>query len=247
MPAQTRSRSLRPGRVNPAESPNYFVAEAAYYLNLPRRTVRDWALGRTYPVGDKTQFWRPLIQAADPKGELLSFLNLVELHVIASIRRVHRVQLQPVRKAIDYLSKTFNSDHPLLDKQMLTDGKSLFIERFGELVDISENGQMCLKEFLVAHLERIVWDESHIPIRLFPFTRPSVKSDPHSIKDSPQLVAIDPRIRSGQPCIVGTGVPTSIVAERYKAGDSISFLATDYGCPSEEIEEAVRYESRTAS
>jgi uncharacterized protein (DUF433 family) len=247
MPAQTRSRPLPSGWANPAESPNYFVSEAAYYLNLPRRTVRDWAFGRTYPVGEQRRIWPPLITPADKQKELLSFLNLVELHVIASIRRVHQVQLKPVRKAIDYLSRTFKSDHPLLDRQMLTDGRSLFIERFGQLVEISEDGQMCLKEFLIAHLQRIEWDESHIPIRLFPFTRPSAKGDPHSIKDSPQLVAIDPRIRAGRPCIAGTGVPTSIVAERHKAGDSVSSLATDYGCPTEEIEEALRYESRAAS
>jgi uncharacterized protein (DUF433 family) len=241
MPAQTRRRSYPPGWENPAETPAYFIWEAAHYLSLPPRTVRDWVLGRTYPAGGVRKDWPPLIQPADPAGELLSFLNLVELHVIASIRRVHLLRPKPVRYAINYLRKAFNSKHPLLDQQMLTDGKGLFIERYGSMVDISSDGQMYLETFMDAYLKRIEWDESHIPIRLFPFTRkPTVEA-------SPQYVVIDPRIRSGKPCIDGTGVTTSIVYDRYRAGDSIGSLATDYGRPREEIEEAIRYESRAAA
>jgi uncharacterized protein (DUF433 family) len=182
----------------------------------------------------------PLVPAADPRRGLLSFLNLVELHVLSSIRRGHRVKPKPVRRAIDYLRKTFRSEHPLLDRQMLTDGKSLFIERYGAYVNVSEEGQLQMKAVLEAHLERIEWDEKGLPIRLFPFTR-------SRIENAPQLIAIDPRIRSGRPCIAGTGVPTSIIAERHEAGDSIALLAKDYGRSTEEIEEALRYESRAAS
>lgn len=239
MPTRTHPRP-RPGSENPAEQPAYFLAEAAHYLNLPRRTVRDWSIGRTYPSGGGKRVWEPLIRPADPGRRLLSFLNLVELHVIASVRRVHRVSPPAVRRAINYLTRRFHSRHPLLDRQMMTDGKNLFIEQYGSHVSISEHGQMYLANFLDAHLKRIEWDESHIPIRLFPFTRPDVK-------DSPQLVVIDPRVRYGRPCIAGTGVPTRIIAERYTAGESIGSLVRDYGRPQEEIEEAIRYEGRTAS
>jgi uncharacterized protein (DUF433 family) len=222
------------------DAPAYFIAEAAHYLNLPSRTVRDWVCGRDYPTDAGQVRSAPLVKPADPEQSLLSFLNLVELHVIGSIRRVHRVKPRALRKAIDYLEKTFHSKHPLLNQKMLTDGKGLFIERYGNLVDISDDGQMRLREALEAYLQRVEWDENHIPIRLFPFTRTAYEN-------APQLVVIDPRIRSGQPCIVGTRVPTSIIAERHKSGDSVSDLAADYGRTPEEIEEALRYESRAAS
>jgi uncharacterized protein (DUF433 family) len=123
---------------------------------------------------------------------------------------------------------------------MLTDGKSLFIEQYGEVVNISTEGQMEMKVLLDAYLKRIKWDEKGIPIRLFPFTR-------EEYDKAPSFVSIDPRIRSGKPCISGTGIPTSIIAERREAGDSIALLAKDYGRSQEEIAEAIRYESRAAS
>jgi uncharacterized protein (DUF433 family) len=42
--------------------------------------------------------------------------------------------------------------------------------------------------------------------------------------------------------LAGTGIPTAIVAERYKAGESIDELAEDYGRSRKEIEEAIRCE-----
>ncbi len=123
---------------------------------------------------------------------------------------------------------------------MLTDGKNLFIEQYGQLVSISEDGQLAMKAVLEAHLQRIERDAKGVPIRLFPFTR-------SRIEESPQFIVIDPQIRFGKPCITGTRVPTSIIAERHEAGDSIALLADDYGRSTEEIEEALRYERRAAS
>jgi uncharacterized protein (DUF433 family) len=220
--------------------PTYFFAEAAHYLRLPVATIRSWVLGREYQIGTGTTVSTPLILAADPKRHLLSFLNLVELHVLSSIRRFHQVKPRAVRKAIGYLRKRFHADHPLLDRQMLTDGKSLFIEQYGQVVNISQEGQIEMKVVLDAYLRRIEWDKKGVPIRLFPFTRKKYEK-------SPLFVAIDPRIRSGKPCIAGTAIPTSMIAERHEAGDSIALLAEDYGRSSEEIEEALRYESRAAS
>ncbi len=41
------------------------------------------------------------------------------------------------------------------------------------------------------------------------------------------------------------GIPTAIIAERYKAGEAIGALADDYGRPTLEIEEAIRCELYT--
>ena len=40
----------------------------------------------------------------------------------------------------------------------------------------------------------------------------------------------------------GSGIPTTIIAERYKAGESVDELADDYGRKRLEIEEAIRCE-----
>ena len=123
---------------------------------------------------------------------------------------------------------------------MLTDGKDLFIERYEHLVNISQHGQMSMREIMGVYLDRIKWDRGGIPVRLFPFTR-------DRYAESPEIISIDPRIRFGKPCISGTRIPTAMILERHQAGDSIELLAKDYGRNAEEIEEAIRYEGRMAS
>jgi len=51
---------------------------------------------------------------------------------------------------------------------------------------------------------------------------------------------IDPYVYFGRPVLVGTGIPTAVIADRYKAGDSVDDLANDYGRQWLEIEEATR-------
>ena len=96
-----------------------------------------------------------------PNGHptLLSFINLVELHVLAAIRRKHTVPMPKVRNAIEYLRrntrKAWDKKHPLISKQLETNGLDLFIERYGELVNISRDGQLAMREVMSAALQRI--------------------------------------------------------------------------------------------
>jgi len=97
------------------ELPAYSIAEIAHHLGVPPATIRYWATGQgPYPA---------LIEVPRvPKGEptLLSFLNLVELHVLAAIRRKHAVPMPKVRSAIEYLSRHTRSKadkrHPLISR-----------------------------------------------------------------------------------------------------------------------------------
>lgn len=188
----------------------------------------------------------PIIRIADPDNRLLSFHNLVELHVLSAIRRHHEVRLRAVRNAVRYLSERLDSHHPLLDHQMLTDGKNLFIERYGHYVNISDQGQLEMKQVLEVYLKRIERNRAGSPVRLFPFSR-DIRNGLDNIESLPRTVSIDPGIRFGKPCIAGTRIPTAIIAERYAAGDSIEWLARDYERQAGEIEEAIRFEIRLAS
>lgn len=58
----------------------------------------------------------------------------------------------------------------------------------------------------------------------------------------PKLVFIDPRHSFGRPVLARSRIATAIIAERYKAGDSIDDLVDDYACERLEVEEALRYE-----
>src|SRR5437016_3650242 len=217
------------------ELPAYGVAEAAHYLLVPRATLRSWVVGMSYGRDPERKFFKPVIQPAAKSPVALSFINLIEAHVLAAIRRKHRVDMPAVRRAIEYLKKEFASPHPLADHKFETNGVDLFVERFGQLMSVSQGGQLAVRELLQAHLRRIDRDDKGFPLRLYPFTRVDETEQPKNI-------VIDPFISFGKAVITGTGVSTDIVAERFKAGESADELANDYGCAREKIEEAIRCE-----
>ncbi len=52
---------------------------------------------------------------------------------------------------------------------------------------------------------------------------------------------IDPRISFGKPVIATKAIQTSVVADRFNAGESVSDIATDYDIEVSDVEEAIRY------
>lgn len=212
-------------------TPTYTMAEVSWYLGLPRSTVRAWVRGQ----GD----FRPLISRPDAAASELSFINVVEIHVLSAIRRVHRVPLQRVRRALDYIQEQLGQEHPLAAVEFRTNGIDLFVRWFDEadqLVNLSQSGQLAMRRVLEAYLQRVDRDMAGVASRLFPFTRPG-----HG-NGHPRVVVIDPRMCFGRPSIIDTGVSTEIVAERYKAGESIDDLVSDYGLERQLVEEAIRCE-----
>ncbi|MBM4261884.1 MAG: DUF433 domain-containing protein [Deltaproteobacteria bacterium] len=217
------------------EQAAYSITEASRYLAIPSATLRSWVAGRKYPTGSGPQFFQPVIQLPGDVREGLSFVNLIEAHVLDAIRRQHQVPLKKIRDAIRYLRKHFSAQHPLAEQKFQTDGIDLFVEKFGKLINVTQSGQFALRELLKAYLQRVERDAKGAPIRLYPFTRNRDASEP-------RVVVIDPGVSYGRPVLVGTGIPTAVVADRYKAGESIDELAEDYGRSRKEIEEAIRCE-----
>jgi uncharacterized protein (DUF433 family) len=219
----------------------YSVAEAAHYLHMPEETLRSWVASRLYPVAGRSTHSASLIRLDDPKGQYLSFINLVEAHVLAAIRRRHGVMLPKVRKALDYLRREFRVERPLIDQTFQTDGLDLFIERYGELIYASREGQLAMKEIVGVYLRRIERDARGLPMKFYPFTRDTeARAAPAS---DPRVVVMNPAVSFGRPVIAGTGIPVSSVYERYKAGDSVADLARDYRLEISAIEEAIRCEA----
>lgn len=217
------------------ELPAYGVSEAAHYLRIPAATLRAWVAGMWYGNEPGRKFFKPIIQPAAKGPVALSFINLIEAHVLAAIRRKHRVDMPAVRRSVEFLKNEFGSSHPLSDHKFETNGIDLFIEHYGQFISVSQGGQLAVRALLDAHLRRIERDDQGIPIRLYPFTR-------FNALDEPKNIVIDPFISFGRAVITGTGVTTELVAERFKAGESADELADDYGCGREKIEEALRCE-----
>jgi len=227
------------GGLDPREIPAYRFSDAASYLGIPTTTLRSWVKGMTYSHEGSKGFFKPVFSLPDSKASLLSYLNLVEAFVLSGLRREHRIDLSKIRVAIKTLQREFKSKHPLADHEFQTNGVDLFVSRYGQLVNVGRDGQLAMRSILEDYLTRVEHDPTGRAACLYPFIRLTGTEQPRS-------VVINPYVSFGKPVIAGTGLPTRVVAERFKAGDSVPQIAADYGRKEEEIDDAIRYELRIA-
>ena len=217
------------------EAAAYTLAEAAHYLRLPPATLRTWVLGREYPTTAGNKDFSPLIKPASAKPPMLSFANLTEAHVLRSLRTEHGVTVSALRAALTYAQKTLGIERLLLSPELRTDAGRVFLDRYGELIDLSASGQLAMRKLLEHYLKRVVWDERKVPIRLYPFVVGADSSD-----DRP--IAIDPRISFGRPVVLSKSISTAAIANRIDAGETIEEIAADYDIEPVEVEQAALYE-----
>ena len=226
---------------DPREVPLYSLAEAAHHLHLPPVTLRQWVAGRDYEGGAGHS--DPVIYRPDPKDSRLSFNNLVEAHVLRALRVKHSISMQHLRRALDYAQRQCGIDRLLIRPELRAAAGDLFLNRYGELLNLNKAGQYGMQVILERYLQRIVRDEAdRLPARLYPF--PAVESEGDADK---RVVTIDPRLSYGRPSIARKGISTAIIAERVNAGEEPKDLAYYYDLSEEEISEALVYEFRRAA
>jgi hypothetical protein len=83
---------------DPREVPLYSIPRASRYLKIPQRTIRDWVMGWKYQTRSGPRKLNPVINLHDPNVPVLSFMNLVEAHVLGGIRRLEKVHFHKVRR-----------------------------------------------------------------------------------------------------------------------------------------------------
>ena len=200
------------------ESPNYSVPEAAHYLRLKPEDIRRW-------VSEE-------IIRASRKG--LSFENILELHILKGLRKETGLPMQRIRRALEAYSETEKTLHPLLDSRLETDGAYLFLHDGDEYLNLNRARQMGMPQILSAYLKRIDrLDNGNIVY--FPF----IASDD---ADEPRTIQMTPGVAFGRPVLAETGIAADVIAGRFRARDTISELAEEFGVSLAMIEDCVRWE-----
>ena len=105
------------------------------------------------------------------------------------------------------LEKTLGIDRLLVRPELCAEAGRLFLDRYGELIELSASGQLAMRGILEEHLKRVEWDSSKFPVRLYPFVFADDPSEVH-------WIVIDPRIAFGRPVLLRGGVSTSAIAEK---------------------------------
>lgn len=215
--------------------PAYRLTEAARYLKVPAATLRAWTVGRPYPTASGARHFPPLIRPAGNDPAMLSFWNLIEAHVLRALRTEHGISIKALRKAVDYAEKELRIERLLLSPELRSDAGRLFLDRYGELIELPASGQLAMRQVFEAHLKRVTWDAARFPVRLHPFV-----AGGSAIEGMP--IAIDANISFGRPVVLRAGISTAAIVARIDAGESTAELTADYGLTAEEIEQAVLYE-----
>lgn len=221
--------------VDPRSEPAYSIAEASRYLKLAPTTLRSWVAGRRHPKVDGVGRFEPLIHPPQAQPPLLSFWNLIEVHVLRALRTDHAVSIKAVREALEFAEKRLRVQRLLLSRELCSEGGELFLRRYGELIHLRPSGQLLLKHLFDEHLKRVEWDDNQFPVRLYPFMSTETMSFERAI-------AIDARIAFGRPVVARTGVSTASIVDRIDAGEQVAELAADYDLAADEIKLAVFYE-----
>lgn len=206
--------------------PAYRVGEAASYAKISPQTVSAWHRIKRHTGG------RTL--SAKSQGAGLSFLQLIELAIVAEMRKAG-VKLGEIERARTYFKKTTDLEYPFAQLKFKTDGADIFAEFR------SSDGEI-VKDRLVAanHIGQLVWSEI-IARRLREFDY-GVSGEvlKWKVAGEEKSIEIDPRLSFGAPQV--SGVRTAILKSRWHGGEEVNDLADDFSISESEVLEALLFE-----
>jgi len=223
------------GGTDPREKPRYSFTEAARSTGIPVTTLRAWTVGQRYPRKEDTGFFDPLLHRPEGTGGL-SFLNLIEAHILRALRTIHEVRLSTIREAIRIAEAELGIPSLLLDPRLKSSAGELFLDRYFDLLSLSGSRQVAMRSILEEFLERVEYDEANLPSEFYPLERMQRNK-------GAKLILITPFVSFGRPFIQRVGVSTRAVAQRLDAGESVDLVRQDYGLEGAELEEAVLFEA----
>jgi uncharacterized protein (DUF433 family) len=217
--------------------PAYRLAEAARYLHANPSTLRAWLHGRKYSVGEEERWSKPVLASQRAEGEPISFLDLVEAHVLLAVRRGYHIPMRNCRKAMEYLREVGGDLHFLAGRGFYHDRSDLFIKLEGKLISLSERGQLVEENIIAEGLKQLDYGDDGYAARFYPRFE----------ERQQKVIVLDPAVNFGRPCLARLGIGADAIAERWRAGEKMTELAKDYGAEDWEIEEAIRWHDRLAA
>lgn len=205
--------------------PNYRIQEAARYAEISSQTVSAWH-------GKPGSNRKPTLSPKEA-GAALSYLQLIEVAVVASFRKAG-VTLKKIKAAREYLSKQLEAEHPFAQYRFKTDGKELWMD-YAQLHAPSD------KTLLVPSMGgQLAWTDIIGRLQEFEYDEDSKLAVQWRVAGAAKSILIDPRVQFGAPAI--DGVATWVFKGRWKAGEPVDEIADDFGVPNSAVLEALAFE-----
>jgi len=212
----------------------YAMRDVDTYLGLVRGTARRWIDG--YERGGTS--YPPVIRPERTGDDTVAWGEFVETGLLAEYRH-QGISLQRLRQTIQVLRAELGVSYPLATARPYLDveGRELVqriqdqdgVERGLRLV-VVRNGQLVLAPRAERFAARAHFEgEGGIVAKL------------RTSEDTPDVL-IDPLRQTGQPVV--RSVPTAVLAEGFRAGETVEVLAELYELSVAQVEQAIRFEMR---
>ena len=213
----------------------YTVPDASRLTGVSMSRIRRWLKG--YQVERESekilrpQLWNGQLQPIDDRLAL-GFLDLIEVRFVDAFLKAG-VTWKILREARAVAQTIYKTEHPFCTLRFVTDGRCIFDSggegRKSSMVDLTE-GQRVFPTVIKPFLKELQFAkeagtlESWWPLGLNRF------------------VVLDPRWSFGQPIDAHGNVPTEVLFNAVKAGQSPQEVAHWYEVPLESVRDAARFE-----
>ena len=209
----------------------YEIRDAASYINATMSTPGPYAINNRRLIRWIRQgLTLPALSNVHGTKLTLSFEDLISLRVIALLR-ANGIGFPKIYQAERWLREETGAHRPFATEVVWTNSDEIFQLKGAELIAASLGGQYAMKEFF----ERRLWPVAGLD---FDDRKIAVAWKPAS------HIILRPSIQFGEPCILGTRIPTSALWALFKGGDSIEFLSDSYGVEQAKLLHAIEWEQR---
>jgi uncharacterized protein (DUF433 family) len=226
----------------------YTLPQAARLVRLRLATVED--IVGSKPADNTAPRFAPIVFTEDAladDGKIITFQSLMELWVVSELRR-QGVPMPVIRRAAFEARRILKVRHPLASTNVRTDGRRIFMVLRREtsasrrksqpkiVLDVLRL-QHALEEIIEQSLrpEIVVRGPDGAPLKWFPL-------------GMTRRVVLDPKRRFGEPIDPVSGVPTSALAQAFKAeGNDADAVAFWFGVDRQAVEDAADFEAWLAN
>ena len=218
--------------------PLYTISEAAHLAHVSPITVRRWLFGYAPYRRQPSRKSPPVFGGSEALSPFVSFLQLVEIVIAADFRKVSHVKLDVVRQAHANARGEWGLEFPFAHLRLESLGGHIvhWLQRDAtapraQAIDRPEQfGLPGLVQERIRELDYV----RDLAARWYPVG----KAIP---------IVVDPLFSSGLPTIVGRGVTVNTIYKRWKADQSINFIAGDLQLDTDLVERALQYADKIAA
>jgi uncharacterized protein (DUF433 family) len=230
-------------------TPLYGIGEAAAYLDVPPSTLATWAYGyeRRRP-GAGVIAGNPVITARRPARRheaAVPFIGLAEAYALAAFRQAG-VPMQRIRPAIDALHHELGLEYALASRRLYTDGAEILYDYAQDAYGTPE-GESARELVVVRNNQRVFADVVARYLRRVDYAADGYAQLIHLPQYRVAEVTVDPDHVFGRPRFTRGGAGLDDVIGLFRAGEPVDVVAAEFGLSRDEVEDALRANTRTAA